>query len=242
MEHMRIFDCHTHILPGIDDGSESVEMTKELLELEKKDGVSDIVFTPHFYASRNSINRFLEKRDESFGKVLEILGSTGYLEENLRVGAEVYYFENISKAEELCKLCISGTNYLLIEMPFAQWTKKNIDEIEYIIKNRGINVIIAHLERFYKFQKNKEFFDRLLDMDLMIQINGEAFLESFFVKRWADKFIASKTNVILGSDCHNTSGRVPNLLKARDKIRKKHGQEVLDNIDRNSALIFENKA
>lgn len=238
MDHMHIIDCHTHILPGIDDGSESVEMTRDLLGLEKKDGVSDIIFTPHFYASRNSISRFLEKREESYNKVLDIIENTGFDKDNLYVGAEVYYFENISKAEELCKLCISGTNYILIEMPFAQWTKKNVDEIEYIIKNRKMNVIIAHLERFYKFQKNKEFFNRLLDMDLIIQLNGEAFLESFFVKRWADKLIASKTNIILGSDCHNLNSRVPNLDKAREKIRKKHGQEVLDMIDKNSARII----
>lgn len=238
MEQMRIIDCHTHILPGVDDGSDSVETTKQLLKLEEKDGVTDIFLTPHFYASRNSITRFLEKREESFEKLLSVIDGTGYKEENFYKGAEVYYFEDMSRAEDLNKLCIGDTNYILIEMPFAGWTKKNIEEIEYIIDERNMKVIIAHLERFHKFQKNKEYFERLLELDLMIQLNGEAFLEGFFSKRWADKLLAGRKNVILGSDCHNLTSRIPNLNSARDKIRKKHGQDVLDLIDGNGESII----
>ena len=238
MEERRIIDCHTHILPGIDDGSENIEMTKKLLELEMNNGVTDIVFTPHFYASRNSIGSFLDKREKSLEKVLGIVNETGVTPENFYVGAEVYYFEGMSKAEELSKLCISGTDYLLIEMPFAGWTKKNIDEIESIIEDRNLNVIIAHIERFYKFQKNKEFFEKLLELELMIQLNGEVFLEGFLTKRWADKFISDKANIILGSDCHNLTTRKPNLADARSKIGKKHGQVVLDKIDENSKKIL----
>ena len=238
MEERHMIDCHTHILPGIDDGSENIEMTKKLLELEKSNGVTDIVFTPHFYASRNSISSFLDKREKSLEEVLSIGDETGFNSENIHVGAEVYYFEGMSKAEELSKLCISGTDYLLIEMPFAGWTKKNIDEIESIIEDRKLNVIIAHLERFYKFQKNKEFFEKLLNLDLMIQINGEVFLDGFLTKRWADKFISDKTNILLGSDCHNLKDRKPNLAEAREKIRKKHGQSVLDKIDENGKRIL----
>jgi len=237
MEERHIIDCHTHILPGIDDGSGNIDMTREMLKIEKRDGITDIVFTPHFYASRNSITRFLNKRNESFEKVLKILSDVGFSEKNLYLGSEVYYFENMSKAEDLDSLCISGTNYILIEMPFAQWTKKNIDEIEYIINERKLNVILAHLERFYKFQKDKEYFDRLLSMDLLIQLNAEAFLGGFFQKRWVDKLLAKHDNILLGSDCHNLSTRTPNLVKAREQIRKKHGQNVLDKIDENGKRI-----
>ena len=79
MEERRIIDCHTHILPGIDDGSENIEMTKKLLELEMNNGVTDIVFTPHFYASRNSIGSFLDKREKSLEKVLGIVNETGFI-------------------------------------------------------------------------------------------------------------------------------------------------------------------
>ena len=72
----------------------------------------------------------------------------------------------------------------------------------------------------------------------MIQLNGEAFLEGFLTKRWADKFISDKTNILLGSDSHNLKTRKPNLAEAREKIRKKHGQSVLDKIDENGKRIL----
>ena len=77
-----------------------------------------------------------------------------------------------------------------------------------------------------------------LELELMIQLNGEVFLEGFLTKRWADKFISDKANIILGSDCHNLTTRKPNLADARSKIGKKHGQVVLDKIDENSKKIL----
>ena len=56
-----MIDFHTHILPGIDDGSHSTEMTKEMLRREAQMGVTHVYATPHFYAHRSNIGRFLEK-------------------------------------------------------------------------------------------------------------------------------------------------------------------------------------
>ena len=55
-------DFHTHILPGIDDGSASVEESIELLKAEAAQGITKVVATPHFYANYDSPERFLERR------------------------------------------------------------------------------------------------------------------------------------------------------------------------------------
>ena len=71
-----MIDFHTHILPGIDDGSRSVEMTMQMLNAETEQGVTGIVATPHFYAHKSNIEDFLAVREESFVSVQrEIAGS-----------------------------------------------------------------------------------------------------------------------------------------------------------------------
>jgi len=237
-----ITDFHTHILPGIDDGSKDIEMTKKLLMMEANDGITNIVFTPHFYASRTSFDGFFEKREKSYEKVIEILkdDSVPYNEDNLSLGAEVYFFDGISQAANLDKLCIGNTNTVLIEMPFSQWNKSHIEEIESIIDDRNLKVVIAHIERFVKYQKNKKYFDELISMPLTLQMNAEAFAGSFFDKRHALKFIKDRNNIVLGSDCHDLSARKPNLAAARDLIIKKAGEECINTIDKYAVSLLEN--
>ena len=59
-------DFHSHILPKIDDGSRSVEESVKLLDLMAQDGVSVVAATPHFYCSKTSIHRFLDRRAEAY--------------------------------------------------------------------------------------------------------------------------------------------------------------------------------
>lgn len=223
-----MIDFHTHILPGIDDGSRDTAMTKTMLHMEKKQGVNHIVATPHFYASRASIDRFLEKRTRAYDKVCQRI----YEEEkdlpDLRLGAEVYYFPGMGRAD-LSSLCIEGTNLILVEMPFAQWTNEMAEEISRIIKGQNLKVILAHLERFYRFQKKKDAWNRILAMPVIIQINAEC-MEGFFNRRFATSVIKGGAPVILGSDCHNTSTRPPNLDRGYELLQKKLGADACKDI------------
>ena len=68
-------DFHTHILPGIDDGSRQTEESLELLRLERASGVDTVVLTPHFYASQNSPEGFLERRARAWDRLCQQLGA-----------------------------------------------------------------------------------------------------------------------------------------------------------------------
>ncbi len=70
-------------------------------------------------------------------------------------GAEVYYFAGMGKAEMVPELCIEGTNILLLEMPFAQWDKGVVEDVKFLVQKRKLTLIIAHIERYYPFQKTK---------------------------------------------------------------------------------------
>ena len=66
-----MIDFHNHILPGIDDGSRDSEMSLAMLRMEREQGVTEIVFTPHFYAQEDSVTHFIKKREHSVSRLEE---------------------------------------------------------------------------------------------------------------------------------------------------------------------------
>lgn len=234
-----MIDFHTHILPGIDDGSHDVRMTRELLELEQRHGVDRIVFTPHFYAQRENIEHFLKKREKAYEAVRENLGDDADIF-GFKRGAEIYYFPSIGRADMLEKLKIENTNYILLEMPFAQWTKGIYLDILDILEKQEINIILAHVERFYQFQKDKTIWNQVLELPLIPQINTGSLLQ-WRSRRFDIKFIKEGHKVILGTDCHNTTSRVPNMTEGRAVLEKKLGQNILEQIDQRGERLWNNE-
>lgn len=233
-----MIDFHTHILPGIDDGSRDIEMTERMLETEKQQGVTRIYATPHFYAQRRSVQSFVERRDRALAKVSELLTRREDLPE-ITAGAEVYYFRGMGRAEHLEQLCIQGTDIILLEMPFDQWHREHIQDVYDIIRKRHLRVVLAHVERYEPFQKDTGAWDEIINMPLIIQMNAGSFtagLTSGRHARHAAKFcyrmLEEYDNCIIGTDCHNLTDRVPNLAEARKSIEKKAGRDRLIRLDK----------
>ena len=238
-------DFHTHILPGIDDGSRDSETTKALLCEEKRQGIKLIVATPHFYANRVSIERFLEMRSGAMIKTKKLTEEADEPLPEIISGAEVYYFEGIGNASEIGKLCISETRTILLEMPFGQWNAGMMKDIEGLIFQQRLNVVLAHVERYCFFQKDRRIWDRIMELPLTPQMNAEGFLRKRKLLR-SDRqrqlcfhFLSGHPNIILGSDCHNMEGRAPNLAAARAEIETAMGQEVLECIDETTRNALE---
>ena len=224
-----MIDIHTHVLPGIDDGSSDLKETGLLLTEEKKQGVTTVVATPHFYAQRTSVAAFLEKREAAWERTCEWADSQDGMPKILKA-AEVYYFPGMGKASALPDLTIEGTNVLLLEMPFAQWTRSVYQEVKEIIEKQKLTVLLAHLERFYEYQKDKSILEAVLDLPVYVQINAGSLLE-WGKRRLDKKILDTGLPVVLGSDCHNMRHRKPNLAEGREMIRKKWGTQVLDLMD-----------
>lgn len=223
---MKVIDFHSHILPGLDDGSKDIHMTSAMLTEAKRQGIDVMVATPHFYGDSMKLETFLKDRREAFAAASEAAEQVGI---QLYCGSEVAYFRGISRAEDIRQLCIRGTNLMMVEMPFHAWTGQELRELEALIHS-GVRPIIAHLERFPYFQEDKSMIDQLLDLPVLIQVNAGPLL------RWSNRrrplrWLKEGQAHLLGSDAHNTSSRSVNLGPAREVIRKKLGQQTLDHID-----------
>ena len=227
---MQVVDFHAHILPEMDDGSKNVQMSIEMLNRMREQGVDTVVATPHFYGHRESVSRFLNRRRVSYEKLCAECSEDL---PNIMLGAEVAFFSGLSELEDLNKLCVEDTDVLLVEMPFAPWTGYEYDAIVSLCLDRHLRVVLVHYERFAKMQLNNTYYEKILRLPVKIQISAESLLPVLKRQRWLNMF-RDGTAQLLGSDCHNLSNRAPNLGIARGVVKKKLGERVLDEIDRQS--------
>ena len=177
-----MIDIHTHILPCIDDGSTSVEETLKMLDIMVKSGIKKVVATPHFYPDLMTVESFLEKRQEAFEKI-KYLKPEGI---EIVLGAEVMLAYDLHN-EDLKKLAIEGTDYILVEMPYGRWNPWMFDEIFKISAKHGVEVIVAHIDRYIGIA-HKEDIDQIFKMDLLYQVNVD-FLGGFMRKSPALKML-----------------------------------------------------
>lgn len=223
-----ITDFHTHILPGIDDGSASVEESLELLRMEARQGIDHVVATPHFYAQHDTPAHFLEKRARAEARLREQMAGQEGLPQ-ISVGAEVYYFRGISDSDVLKELTVAGSRYILVEMPHAPWTEKMYSELEDIYVRRGLTPIIAHVDRYIRPFHTFKIPQRLEGLPVLVQANAEFFLERS-TARMALRLLQEDKIHLIGSDCHDPQERKPNLEGALRLIERRLGREALERI------------
>lgn len=223
-----LVDFHSHILPGIDDGSASVEESVALLRLEAEQGIRHVVATPHFYAQRDTLERFLERRARAEAMLRTALAGQRGLPE-FTVGAEVYFFRGMSESELLPQLTIGQKHYILIEMPPAPWTEEIFRELEAVWTRRGLTPIVAHIDRYIGPFRTHNIPGRLAQLPVLVQANGDFFLDRT-TAGMALKMLKVDQIQLLGSDCHNMSHRKPNLGAASRRIGEKLGGDVLARI------------
>lgn len=231
-----VIDFHSHFLPCIDDGSKSVKMSLDMLRIMKEQNINTVVATPHFYADENRIDDFLNNREKAYSSIKAEIEKIGI---NIKLGAEVTYFQGISKADEIKKLTTEGTSILLLELPFDKWGESVIEEVYYLVHKRKFTVVLAHLDRYLSISENKKYIKKLIKMPLVVQINAGRFLDNKRKKKTVS-LIKKCDKIVLGSDCHNLTSRKPNLLDCRNIIIGDLGERAILNIDKYGEEILFN--
>ena len=211
-----MIDFHTHILPDIDDGSNSTAMSLEMLRSLKEQGVTDVLLTPHFYAYKNDVQSFLENRAHSLRELVREMKKNN-LEMNLYAACETLYFDELWRIEDLKKLCIPNTNYIMLEMPFSKWNDSLLRGVENIV-NEGITPIIAHFERHIFAQRGLSRIYELIDMGARLQTNCDAVTNIFF-RGTVLSLIKKGVVVAIGTDCHDMKKRRPQYKKAINYVK-----------------------
>ena len=151
------------MLPGLDDGSGSLEESLWLGHALARQGVKLFAATPHFYATQESPQDFLRRRERA-ERQLFLHWPQEFQQLFLHwpqefppflMGAEVRFFDGMSRTQELPLLVLEGTNLLLLEMPFSPWSSRMVEEVLEIQERQGLQVLLAHVERYLPYQEPK---------------------------------------------------------------------------------------
>lgn len=210
-------DYHCHVLPGIDDGAETPEISEEMLDLMKMQGVGRVILTPHFYPHReSSVEDFLRKRAYAFAKI------SHRTEFEVHLGAEIAIERGFSEISGIERLAIEGTNLMLLELPFSGYGRWVLDEIHNLTCDTGIVPMLAHIHRYIGMYSKLQL-DEILSSDAVFQVNTAAFAD-FREHRFVKKLIRSGAKIVFGSDAHDLSDRKPNF----DLLKRNVKAEVIE--------------
>lgn len=221
-----LIDVHSHILPGIDDGAQDVTVTRSLLEQLAAQGVTVVVATPHFYAHREQLDRFLERRQAAIERMLTIPGMKEATNESalaiyesqagpmhIYLGAEAALSPALLRHDSLDRLCIGQNRHILIEMPFTkEWDQPIYQLIDQLIYQFDLKPIIAHIERYpaTNYGKLLDAIQPLADLSCLIQMNVDS-LQDRRIRNNCKKLVRGNWIDLIGSDCHNMDRRPPHF-------------------------------
>jgi protein-tyrosine phosphatase len=222
---MGFIDIHSHILPCVDDGAKTIDDSIDLLRQEKENDVTSVVLTPHFYPDYDTfddhynhiLTAFNTLKKECEGKDLP----------DIYLGSEVQYFTGISRCEILDKMCISGTNYLLLELPFlTPITPTMLEEVKRIDRDLGITVIIAHIERYCNDRLFKKLIDLVKNGDIKAQINADSVFHPVFHKPIL-KLLKKGIISYIASDTHSVKERPVLIKDSISFLKQKYYPQVI---------------
>ena len=226
-------DFHSHILPGIDDGSKSLEMTMEMLRKSAQQGVHTIVATPHFYATRNTPEQFYQDRQAAYEQLSQLPEGLP----KVLLGAEVAYFDGMSRSQELEGMGLGDSRLLLVEMPNGPWSDRMVEEVCRISQKRGMQPVLAHIDRYLRRNQLLGCLNYLISEDVLLQVSAEAFTR-FTQRGRLLRMVRDGMVDFLGSDAHNLENRAPNMDVAAQIITQKLGEEALQDITARSAELL----
>lgn len=195
-------DLHTHILPSVDDGAQSVDAALELLRFQKQKGVERVALTPHFYPQTESLTDFLARRNGAYTVLMRQWdASTMPL---LQLGAEVHYSTALVDME-LKLLTLGNGNYLLLELPDNE-VPAYAEQVVAQICRKGITPILAHVERCAYFRRQPELLLHLVQAGALGQISARA-LQNKKDRGFGISCIENGLGHILASDIHSKTGK-----------------------------------
>ena len=220
-------DLHSHIIPKIDDGSQSIETSILMLQEAKKAGFTDIFLTPHYIENYYDLD--IQTRKEKFEELQKIAKEKN-IDINLYLGSEIFINPEIDLLySKKAILTLNNSRYMLIEIPMND-TILYLDDVIENLTCIGIVPILAHPERYEYVQNDISVCERLIDKGVLFQMNYGSIIGVYGkdVKKTAIKLLKNNYIHFLGSDVHRKESIYTKIESAKKKIIKIIGKEKFD--------------
>lgn len=217
-------DIHSHILPNLDDGANSMEEAIAMAELATDCGINHMVTSCH----GNYFPYTLEEYWEQFEKFQTILKQR-QIPLKLHSGMEIFVDQDVTPLLERKKLLtLNGTNYVLLEVPFEDSianVQKNIEKVS----KKGYNIVLAHPERYQFIQKDPEFAYYLEETGCVLQINQGSLTGDFGsrVRNVALQLLRDGIVGVIATDAHDSEYRSPSIHKLLAFLKRNHSEDQI---------------
>lgn len=234
-------DIHCHILPGVDDGSQTPEETKAMLQKAWDEGIKIMVATPHYHKQRGKNDIELIKKQLLLTRKL---AKEVHPKMQICLGMEIYYGEDVPELlKEGRVVSIRKSRYILVEFSPG-------DEFQYILnavrklQMSGHTVIIAHIERYNCLRKDISNVEYLREMGAYLQVNTGSITGSYgrSVKKFLREVLKAHLVQLVGTDAHGSERRTPKMQEAYKEVVKRCGEEYADQIfGQNAKKVLRNE-
>ena len=160
-------DMHNHLLPGIDDGSQSVEQSLNLITGLNELGIQKFICTPHIIEGVHpNTKSTIQSAYQSLSTALKEAGS----KTEIHAAAEHMIDGGLTKLVEKDNLCVMPGGYVLIEMSYLSESKALFQTI-LDIQNLGYTPVLAHPERYNYYHQNFDMYKQIKNAGCLLQLN-----------------------------------------------------------------------
>ena len=223
-------DMHSHLIPGIDDGSQNMDQTIAMLAKFESLGYKKVVTTPHvmmdsFPNDRENILSGLEEVRKEIKKV--------GIPIEIEAAAEYYFDETLMPKIKNKQLLTFGDNYVLIEFAFHS-PPQYFDQLFFELKTNGYRPVIAHFERYLYYLGKIDTAKEWRSAGINIQINLNSLVGQYGpeVKKQAEKLIDEGQFDFVGTDCH----RIEHLMLLEDNLSLPYIHKIGNYLVKNRVL------
>lgn len=221
-----MIDIHSHILPGVDDGVQTLEDALEMLRIAVESGVKTQVLTPHIQPGRfDNTKDYLLRRFQDFLEAVR----AARIDIELRLAAEVHVCPQIMGMVASDTLPWLGTyqgmKTFLLEFPQSKPPAGSVNLVRWLV-NRKVLPIIVHPERCREWQEHPERLEQLVEFGCPLQITASSLLGGFGrgARDAALRFLTeSQAPIAVASDCHNLAYRPPDIDQGYAWLNDKFG-------------------
>ncbi len=228
-------DLHTHILPEIDDGAKSLEVSLQLLQAEQENGVDTVALTPHYVPDEEPVEEFVARRSESLQRLTAAYdGSVKFV-----LAAEVMYSGDLLE-RDLQPLCYAGTDTILIEL-LPQYYPPEFEQTLFRIRSMGYLPVIAHVDRYPFILHNPRLLYDWVSSGCYCHVNAGGLQHNKKILQFVKAGIRHDLIHAIASDTHSVHNRPPNVKSAYAVLEKQLGHDEVLRLQQNAEMLVTGK-
>lgn len=238
MEDRNLTDLHIHIIPCIDDGSQSEEMSEKMLSMLATQNITTVIATPHY---RDSVPK--ERVLKAFEQ-LEKIAQSQTPSIRLYLGNEIFLSDGmIDEIREGKAFSLANSRYYLIEALPQTGYQRLYEGVQEVVA-LGYAPILAHMERYDCLSQRIDRVKELIEAGCYLQVNAETVMLPFYQAqyRFIRKLLKQDLIHFIATDAHNMNHRKPELLPAMKRCKKILTKDQVNRIFyQNPVKILENE-